>query len=76
MVKAFILITTDARSSADVARQVLALPGVTEAYEVMGPYDIVAIVEVDELARITEVVSHGIRQIAGVATTVTCVTMP
>jgi DNA-binding Lrp family transcriptional regulator len=59
-----------------VVRRIRDVEGVAEAYEVMGPYDIIAVIEVEELGQVTQILSHGIRQIPGVATTLTCVTMP
>ena len=66
MVQAYILIQTEVGKAADVAHAIAAIPGVTLAEDVTGPYDVIARVEapsVDELgqlviARIQDVQGH------------------
>ena len=56
-VTAYILIQTEVGKAADVATQVRAVPGVAEADDVTGPYDVIAKADaetVDELAALEQ----------------------
>ena len=75
-VKAYVLIGTEAAKTAQAAAQLREVPGVVEASEVMGPYDVVVIMEVPELLDVTTLLSQRIRKIDGIQSTITCVTMP
>jgi DNA-binding Lrp family transcriptional regulator len=54
----------------------MAVEGITEVYQVMGPYDIVAVVEVENLSQVPQVISKHIRAVDGIESTTTCVTFP
>lgn len=75
-VKAYVLIGTEAAKTAQAAAQLREIPGVLEANEVMGPYDVVVVLEVPELLEVTTLLSQRIRKIDGIQSTITCVTMP
>lgn len=75
-VKAYVLLVTDTAKTQVVAGKIRQIEGVKEAHEVMGPYDIVAVLEVEDLADIPVVLGQQIRRIDGVESTLTCVTMP
>ena len=44
MIKAFVLIVVDPAKTMDVFNRLNAVEGISEVYQVMGPYDIVAVV--------------------------------
>jgi DNA-binding Lrp family transcriptional regulator len=72
MVSAYILVQTELGKAAEVATSVAALPGVSSADDVTGPYDVIVKAEaanVDELGRM--VVSR-IQGIPGITRTLTC----
>src|SRR5580765_7160368 len=48
-IKAFVLIVVDPARTIDVYNKLNAVDGISEVYQVMGPYDIVAVVEVPNL---------------------------
>lgn len=75
-VKAYILIGADPSKTKTVVAQLREIPGVCEVNEVMGPYDIVAEVEIAEMTEMTAILRQQIRAIEGVKSTVTCVAMP
>lgn len=75
-IKAYVLIVTDPGHTRQVYDTVRAIDGVVEAHEVMGPYDIVAELEVDNLTELPEIISDGIRRVAGVESTTSLVTFP
>jgi len=76
MIKAFVLIVVDPAKTVDVYNQLRAVDGISEVYQVMGPYDIVAVVEVANLTDVPAVISRHIRAVQGIESTTTCVTFP
>ncbi|MBI4300326.1 MAG: Lrp/AsnC ligand binding domain-containing protein [Chloroflexi bacterium] len=75
-VKAYVLVVTDTAKTQGVVRQMRAVPGIAEAYRIMGPYDIVAVLDVEDLSDIQVVLRENIRRIDGVESTLTCVVIP
>ena len=72
MVQAYILIQTEVGKAAAVASSIAEIPGVTQAEDVTGPYDVIARVEshtVDDLGRL---VIARIQDVAGITRTLTC----
>lgn len=76
MVKAFVLIVVDPALTTEVYDQLSRVEGISEVYQVMGPYDIVAVVEVDNLSDVPAIISRHIRRVDGIESTTTCVTFP
>jgi DNA-binding Lrp family transcriptional regulator len=76
MIKAFVLIVVDPAKTMDVYNRLNAVEGIAEVYQVMGPYDIVAVVEVPTLTDVPSVISRHIRAVDGIESTTTCVTFP
>ncbi len=76
MIKAFVLIVVDPAKTVDVYEQLRSVDGIAEVYQVMGPYDIVAVVEVPNLTDVPSVISKHIRAVEGIESTTTCVTFP
>lgn len=76
MIKAFVLIVVDPARTVDVYNQLRSVDGISEVYQVMGPYDIVAVVEVASLTEVPSVISRHIRAVQGIESTTTCVTFP
>ena len=75
-VKAFVLIVVDPAKTIDVFNKLNAVDGISEVYQVMGPYDIVAVVDVANLSDVPSVISRHIRAVDGIESTTTCVTFP
>ncbi len=75
-IKAFVLIVVDPAKTMDVFTRLSGVEGISEVYQVMGPYDIVAVVEVPNLADVPSVISRHIRAVEGIESTTTCVTFP
>ena len=76
MIKAFVLIVVDPAKTIDVYSKLKSVDGISEVYQVMGPYDIVAVVEVPNLTDVPAVISRHIRAVEGIESTTTCVTFP
>ena len=75
-IKAFVLIVVDPAKTIEVFDKLNAVEGIAEVYQVMGPYDIVAVVEVPNLSDVPSVISRHIRAVDGIESTTTCVTFP
>jgi DNA-binding Lrp family transcriptional regulator len=75
-VKAFVLIVVDPARTIEVFQKLSAVEGISEVYQVMGPYDIVAVVDVPSLSEVPAVISRHIRAVEGIESTTTCVTFP
>jgi DNA-binding Lrp family transcriptional regulator len=75
-VKAYVLIVTDPGRTRQVHQQMSQLPNITELHEVMGPYDIVAEIEVDSLQDIPQILGERIRTIDGIQSTTSLVALP
>lgn len=76
MIKAYILIVANPGETKSVFDALDGIKGVKQAHQVMGPYDIVAEIEVEDLADIPPILSDHIRTIDGVENTTSLVTFP
>jgi DNA-binding Lrp family transcriptional regulator len=70
--KAFVLIETAVGRNKEVATAVEKLAGVKSVDIVTGPYDIIAIIEGENLNDIGDLVTGKIHPVAGISRTVTC----
>jgi DNA-binding Lrp family transcriptional regulator len=73
--KAFILIETAVGKTKDVITVLKKTPGVKSVDAVTGPYDIIAVVEEDDLNAVGNVVTTKVHPIEGVTRTVTCLSI-
>ena len=76
MIKAYVLIVSNPGATKSVYEALAKVKGVIKCSEVMGPYDIVAEIEVDDLADVPPILSEQIRTIPGVESTISLVTFP
>ncbi len=70
--KAFVLIETAVGKSKAVVDAIRQLKGVKSVDTVTGPYDVIAIIEGENLNDIGDLVTGSIHPIAGISRTVTC----
>ena len=75
-VKAYVLVVTDPGKTKRVVQAMRAVPGIVEMHEVMGPYDIVVEIEVQNLLDIPPILGEKIRAIEGIESTTSLVTLP
>ncbi|MHB8577075.1 MAG: Lrp/AsnC family transcriptional regulator [Dehalococcoidia bacterium] len=75
-IKAYVLIVTDPVRTKDVLAQIRQIAAVKRSSEVMGPYDIIVEIEVDDLADVPKILGEGIRRIDGIESTTSLVTIP
>jgi len=71
MLEAFVLVQTDVRTGAKVAREIDSVAGVRRSHCVTGPYDVVARTSTEDLEALGRLVDE-IQKIPGVTRTLTC----
>ena len=76
MIKAYVLVVANPGATKTVFSALQEVKGVVECHEVMGPYDIVVEIEVEDLADVPPILGEHIRTIAGVESTTSLVTFP
>lgn len=72
MVEAIVLVQVKVGTSSAVVQAVGEVGGVTEAYVVTGPYDVIARMEADSLDQLGHLVVSSIQAVEGVTRTLTC----
>ena len=71
-IKAYVLIEVATGHVPAVAAALRSVPGLVSVDSVMGPFDIILVVLVDDLAAAGDVVSDHVHSVSGVVRTVTC----
>jgi DNA-binding Lrp family transcriptional regulator len=71
--KAFVLINTELGSEVEAVKAIKSIANVTEAYLVYGTYDIIVRVEGDSLEKVKETITHKLRTLSNVRTTLSMV---
>jgi DNA-binding Lrp family transcriptional regulator len=72
VVNAYILIQTEVGKAAQVAKEVAAIKGVTEAEDVTGPYDVIVRAEAKNVDELGKLVVAKIQAVEGITRTLTC----
>ena len=72
MVHAYILIQTEVGKAAAVAAEVRSVPGVTEAEDVTGPYDVIVRAAAETVDELGKLVVARIQSVEGITRTLTC----
>jgi DNA-binding Lrp family transcriptional regulator len=70
--KAFVLIETAVGKTKEVMNILLKSQGIKSVDAVTGPYDIIAVIEGDDLNAIGSLVTNKVHPVPGVNRTVTC----
>ncbi len=73
MITAIVLINTEQGRTPEVAQALIDLPGVTEAYSVAGPYDLVAMVRVRKHEDLADLIAGRIQKVPGIEATNTLI---
>jgi DNA-binding Lrp family transcriptional regulator len=71
MPRAYVLFNVGAGSEEQVLKDAKAIGGVQEAYVSYGVYDLVMNVKADTMEKLKEIVTHRLRRIANVRSTLT-----
>jgi DNA-binding Lrp family transcriptional regulator len=72
VVQAYILIQTEVGKAAAVASTIAEIPGVTQAEDVTGPYDVIVRAEANNVDELGKLVVARIQAVAGITRTLTC----
>ncbi len=72
MVQAYILIQTEVGKAAQVALEIAALEGVTQAEDVTGPYDVIVRAEARNVDELGKLVVAKVQSVGGITRTLTC----
>ena len=72
MVQAYILIQTEVGKAAAVATSIADIPGVTQAEDVTGPYDVIVRAEANNVDELGKLVVAKVQNIPGITRTLTC----
>ncbi len=62
-VKAYVLIVTDPSKTKEVYARLQEIREIVEVHEVMGPYDIICEIQVDDLTQIPPILGEHVRRI-------------
>ena len=71
--RAFILIESQVGRANQVVQALRSLPGILSADVVTGSFDVIALIEVDSMVAMAELVTGQMQSIRGVLRTITCV---
>ncbi|MEZ0090682.1 Lrp/AsnC family transcriptional regulator [Streptacidiphilus sp. EB129] len=72
MVQAYILIQTEVGKATAVASVISEIPGVLQAEDVTGPYDVIVRAEAETVDDLGRLVVAQIQQVEGITRTLTC----
>ncbi|OPF72650.1 AsnC family transcriptional regulator [Streptomyces antioxidans] len=72
MVQAYILIQTEVGRASTVADIITKLPGVIQAEDVTGPYDVIVRAQADTVDELGRMVVAKVQQVEGITRTLTC----
>ena len=72
VVQAYVLIQTEVGKAAQVAQEVGNIPGVTEAEDVTGPYDVIVRAEANSVDELGKLVVARVQSVEGITRTLTC----
>ncbi len=70
--KAFVLIETAVGKTKEVVTTLKKMKGLTSVDTVTGPYDVIAVIEAENLNEIGDIITGKIHAIEGISRTVTC----
>ncbi|MFH9137807.1 Lrp/AsnC family transcriptional regulator [Streptomyces sp. NPDC017524] len=72
MVQAYILIQTEVGKASIVAETISQIPGVIQAEDVTGPYDVIVRARADTVDELGRMVVAKVQQVDGITRTLTC----
>ncbi|MEU3135816.1 Lrp/AsnC ligand binding domain-containing protein [Streptomyces sp. NPDC006854] len=72
MVQAYILIQTEVGKASIVAETISRIPGVIQAEDVTGPYDVIVRARADTVDELGRMVVAKVQQVDGITRTLTC----
>ena len=73
--RAFVLVNTELGFMEAVRQELISIEGVTEVHLLYGEYDLIAIVNVETMKRLKEVIGWQIRKVQNIRTSQTLIVM-
>ncbi len=73
--KAFVLIETAVGKTKEVVNSLKQMKGMKSVDTVTGPYDVIAVIEAENLSDIGDLITGQVHAINGISRTVTCLTV-
>lgn len=70
--RGYVLVVVTAGRMGDVSERLSTIPEIKWVDRVIGPYDVIAVLEAPDLTAIGDLLTHHIHKIDGIARTVTC----
>ena len=70
--RAFILIETQVGSVKNVVAEMRALEGVVSCDIITGPFDVITLIDADDMGAVADLVTGMVQRIHGVDRTITC----
>ena len=71
-IRAYLLVETKPGFGKSVAELLRAMPSVAQVDRVTGPYDVVCVLETDDLDSLGDIVRNNIKALPGVRRTMSC----
>ena len=75
MPRAFVLINVESGAEDEVLKELKAIEGIEEAYFSYGVYDLITRIKADSMEKLKEMVTHRIRTLVKVRSTLTLIMM-
>ena len=72
VVTAYILVQTEVGKAAQVAKDIMDIPGVLQAQAVTGPYDVIVRAEAGSIDELGQLVVARVQAVNGITRTLTC----
>jgi DNA-binding Lrp family transcriptional regulator len=72
VVTAYILVQTEVGKAAQVAKDIIDIPGVQQAQAVTGPYDVIVHAEAQNIDELGQLVVARVQAVDGITRTLTC----
>jgi DNA-binding Lrp family transcriptional regulator len=72
VVQAYILIQTEVGKASTVAEAISKIPGIVQAEDVTGPYDVIVRAQADTVDDLGRMVVAKVQQVDGITRTLTC----
>jgi DNA-binding Lrp family transcriptional regulator len=72
LVQAYVLIQTEVGKAASVAESVRTIPGVENADDVTGPYDVIVKASAEDVDQLGKLVVARVQAVEGITRTLTC----
>ena len=72
MTRAYVLIESSVGKTRDIVKALKSAGGIKQVDMVTGPFDIIAIVEANDLNSVGDLITSNIHSVAGIVRTTTC----